>query len=312
MWWRRQNQESKSKFLEFLKRHRLKLAAAVALYFSAIGVYWYSHLEKTPITGRTRFMAFGPEQRRTFPYLDDLDELLEDEGNTILPETSPEHKLVTSIVNRIVASNSQTINEIAPGLNFSVIIIDAPGLSNALVAPDGRVVVSTDFFTQVKTDDELAIVIGHEISHAILEHTAETISEAYLIGFITSIFLVLIWALFPLDVYSALLTYFGRKASNLVHNYPHSRKLESEADQVGLELAARACYDIRQAVVLWKRFDEMEKKGSLFTLAKGTEVPKAFEYFSTHPSHHTRWRTLIKLQDEALSIRDQCYCPKLP
>ena len=87
------------------------------------------------------------------------------------------------------------------------------------------------------------------------------------------------------------------------------RVIESEADKVGLLLAARACVDVRQSVSFWKRMDETDKNrpGSpsmaeqLFTI----------EYFRTHPTHEKTWHSFEGQLESALMLRDECQCPAL-
>ena len=91
--------------------------------------------------------------------------------------------------------------------------------------------------------------------------------------------------------------------------YPYSRATETEADDVGLQLAAKACVDVRQAVSFWKRLDEAEK--AKVGLPPGATLPSTVEYFMTHPSHEKRWRSLEGQLESALMLRDDCQCPAL-
>lgn len=90
---------------------------------------------------------------------------------------------------------------------------------------------------------------------------------------------------------------------------PFSRAIEQEADAVGLGLAAKACVDVRQSVSFWKRMDAREK--SSLGVPPHASVPRAIEYFSTHPSHETRYRKLETLLGDALELREHCNCPPL-
>lgn len=86
-------------------------------------------------------------------------------------------------------------------------------------------------------------------------------------------------------------------------NFPYDREIETEADTVGLRLAAKACVDVRQAVSFYKRLEEKEKAS--------VGLPAAGEYLSTHPTHEKRWKTMETQLESALLLRDQCKCEPL-
>ena len=118
------------------------------------------------------------------------------------------------------------------------------------------------------TDDELAAVMGHEIAHALREHGRERASQATAQG----IGLAVIGAVAGVSGGALDLS---QMVLDLTFNLPNSRTHETEADRIGVELAARAGYDPRAAITLWEK---MQKAG-------GGQPP---EFLSTHPSHDTR------------------------
>ena len=124
------------------------------------------------------------------------------------------------------------------------------------------------------TDDELAQVIGHEISHALANHTAEKMSVAMA----SSIGVMVI----GIATDNRAVTAGAAAAAALAVTLPNSRTAESEADRIGIELAAKAGYDPHAAVTLWQK---MEKAGN--------GAPP--EFLSTHPSADTRQQRLEKL-----------------
>lgn len=91
----------------------------------------------------------------------------------------------------------------------------------------------------VKNDDELAIILAHEMSHAILQHAAEEISHSRLIDICSIGLAGLVWAFLPSDLTAILTQYLADKFLKFVFELPYSRYLEKEADEVGLTLAAR-------------------------------------------------------------------------
>ena len=162
----------------------------------------------------------------------------------------------------------------APRWQWEVHVIDSPEI-NAWVMPGGKIVVYSGIIRKLNlTDDELAAILGHEISHALREHARERTSQA-------------VAANLAIDMGAILLGIGkgGRDLASLAYQLtvglPFSRLHEKEADLMGVELAARAGYDPYAAVNVWKK---MEKVG-------GAQPP---EILSTHPSHETRIRELQK------------------
>ncbi len=156
---------------------------------------------------------------------------------------------------------------------WSVALIDEPKTVNAWCMAGGRMAVYGGLFERLQlTDDELAQIMSHEISHAIANHTAERMS----IALVTAVGLIAADAIFDIDdrgLTAAAL------AANLAIELPNSRAAESEADRLGIELAALAGYDPEAAVSLW---DKMAKVGAA--------TPVAF--LSTHPAPAYRRETL--------------------
>ena len=123
-------------------------------------------------------------------------------------------------------------------INWKLTVIDA-GISNAAAFPSGDLIVFTGLLDFVKNDDELAIILSHEMSHAILQHAAEEISHSRLIDICSIGLAGLVWAFLPSDLTAILTQYLADKFLKFVFELPYSRYLEKEADEVGLTLAAR-------------------------------------------------------------------------
>jgi predicted Zn-dependent protease len=152
---------------------------------------------------------------------------------------------------------------------WSVQVIDDPKTVNAWCMAGGRMALYTGLIKQVDpTDDELAQVMGHEIAHALANHTAERMSTAMAAN-------AGILAAGLLSDNPGQTMAMAAAAATVAIKLPNSRTAENEADQIGLELAARAGYDPRSAVTLWQK---MAKVG-------GSAPP---EWLSTHPSDATR------------------------
>jgi predicted Zn-dependent protease len=147
---------------------------------------------------------------------------------------------------------------------------------NANCGPGGKIFVYTGLIEQLKlTDDELAAVMGHEIAHALREHSREKMSRAYALQLGQSIG----GALLGLNQSSMQL---ADKVTEVGLSLPFSRSNENEADLIGLELAARAGYNPNAAVKLWQKFADAKAK-------MGSDTP---ELLSTHPSDERRMASI--------------------
>ncbi|MDB5814814.1 MAG: family peptidase [Rhodocyclales bacterium] len=148
---------------------------------------------------------------------------------------------------------------------WEVNVIDSKEI-NAWCMPGGKIAVFTGLLDQLKlTDDELAAVIGHEMSHALREHALER-KPKVLAAQVGTIGLQIGGAALGYDVPPELANSVSMAALAL----PNSREQESEADRMGLELAARAGFDPRAAVTLWQKMGQVG----------GSEPPKIL---SSHP-----------------------------
>jgi predicted Zn-dependent protease len=164
---------------------------------------------------------------------------------------------------------------------WSMKIIDDPQTVNAWAMAGGKMALYTGLVLQIKpTDDELAQVLAHEISHALAKHSAEKMSVAMASQLGVS-------AIGMAADNSELALTGAALAAKLAVELPNSRTAEAEADRVGIELAAKAGYDPRAAASLW------QKMGAL----SGSRMP---EFLSTHPSPQNRQETLRKLAEQML------------
>ncbi len=160
---------------------------------------------------------------------------------------------------------------------WTVEIIDDPNNVNAWCMAGGRMAVYTGLLLKVDpTDDELAQVMGHEIAHALANHTAERMSVAMAsqAGVLAAGIL--------LDQSAATIA-TAAVAAQVAVNLPNSRAAETEADRIGIELAARAGYDPRAAITLWQK---------MAAVGGGKGPP---QFLSTHPSDASRQQALAKL-----------------
>ncbi|GGI16080.1 lipoprotein [Oxalicibacterium faecigallinarum] len=158
---------------------------------------------------------------------------------------------------------------------------------NAWCMPGGKIAVYTGLIEKLKvTDDELAAVIGHEIAHALREHARERASEQAVAGGLISIGSAIL-GVGDLGQQGAQYAYMG------LIGLPNSRSHETEADRIGVELAARAGYDPRAAIALWQKMAQA---------AGGNAPPKLL---STHPSSQDRISDLTVYSQRVMPLYQQ-------
>ncbi|MGZ9045311.1 MAG: M48 family metallopeptidase [Telluria sp.] len=165
----------------------------------------------------------------------------------------------------------------AAGWNWELALIDSPAL-NASCAPGGKITVYTGIIHTLQlTDDELAMVIGHEIAHALREHGRERVSQAMAQNMIGS---VVMGALQTSEAQAKT----ASQVADVLLTLPNSRKNESEADKIGLELAARAGFNPAAAISVWQK---------MAAASTGARPP---EFLSTHPANDSRIAELTGMQ----------------
>lgn len=151
--------------------------------------------------------------------------------------------------------------------------------ANAFCMPGGKIVVNEGILPYTQTEDELAIILGHEIAHAVAKHSAERISQQMLVNYGGAILDGALNMKSPLTR-SLAQTVYGLGAQYGVM-LPYSRSNETEADHLGVIFAYMAGYNPQAAISFWKKMS-----------AGGQSVP---EFLSTHPSDATRIQNLEKI-----------------
>ncbi|MEM6581589.1 MAG: M48 family metallopeptidase [Pseudomonadota bacterium] len=247
----------------------------IVVVFTAIG---FLAACATSPTGRKQLMLISPDaaivQSRQ-AYLSTVSDL--DKQNKLLDDPKLADRVAT-ITGRLVTEAVALYPESA-NWEWSVAIIDDPETVNAWCMAGGRMAVYTGLFEQLKlTDAEFAQIMGHEISHALANHTAERMSRAMA----TSIGIV---ALGVASDRPAATMAGGALAAKVALELPNSRTAESEADEIGMELAVRAGYDPDAAISLW------QKMGSL-------SESRPPQFLSTHPAPENREAALAALIPE--------------
>ena len=192
---------------------------------------------------------------------------------------------------RIVeAAKRSKYAEMANQFQWEVTVIKDDKTMNAFALPGGKIAVYTGIFPVAKTEAGLAAVLGHEVTHALARHGAERMSQ----GQLTNVTLQVLGTAAGTAGGNAKLGQAAMAAlgagAQVGVLLPFSRKHESEADYVGILLAADAGYDPRESIALWERMGQMSGGGA------------PSEFMSTHPSHETRIAQLKKWMPEAMAI----------
>ena len=193
----------------------------------------------------------------------------------ILVTSGPTYDRLKFIANRLIPQ-TEAFRDDTRQWDWRLTLIDAPTL-NASCAPGGKITFYTGIIEQLNlTDDEIAAIMGHEIAHALREHGRERVSQAVAQNVLVNIAMALA------GPYGSAVS-----AANQVAQYaivlPNSRENESEADAIGLELAARAGYNPMGAISVWQK------------MLKATKDKSTPEFLSTHPSGETRIEQLTAL-----------------
>ena len=239
----------------------------------------------TSPTGRSQLMLISPESaivQSKQAYLSTVSEL--DKENKLIDDPVMADR-VAQITGRLV-TEAVAMYPNTKDWEWSVAILDDNETVNAWCMAGGRMAAYTGLFEQLQlTDDEFAQIMGHEISHALANHTAERMSRAIAIN------MGVIAAGVASDHHGAALA-GAAVAAKLALELPNSRVAESEADRIGIELASRAGYDPEAAVTLW------QKMGGL-----SEERPP--EFMSTHPAPENRQAALQALVPEMNAINPQ-------
>ena len=231
----------------------------------------------TSPTGRRQFLLVSPEAaiaESAVAYLETVRQL--DADNKLLNDPALEAR-VAAIAGRVVAEAVVRYPHTADW-GWSVALIDDPETANAWCMAGGRMAVYNGLVERLGlSDDELAHMVGHEVSHAIANHTAERMS----IVLATQVGLSAV-----AEENEDEATLLGAAlAAQLAIMLPNSRASEAEADFMGMELASRAGYDPAAAASMWNK---LEASG-------GPRIP---QFLNTHPSPANRRETLSALVDE--------------
>jgi predicted Zn-dependent protease len=172
-----------------------------------------------------------------------------------------------------------------PEYDWEFTVIDDPGQVNAFALPGGKVAVYTGLYPVAEDEAGLAVVVGHEVAHALARHGAERMSQG-VVAQLAGVGLSVVVGDSSPATRNAVMGAFGLGAQVGVL-LPFGRSQESEADHIGMILMAKAGYDPAAALKLWRRMEAQ---------AGGASPP---EFLSTHPGYQTRQKNIRSWIPEA-------------
>jgi len=237
--------------------------------------------QENPVSGRTQLVLVSEEQAQASSAQAYAQTLSEAQKKGKLSTDAALNNRVKRITDRLIAE-AKLMYPPSRDWNWSVAVINEPTL-NAWCMPGGKMAIYTGIVNKLNlSDDEIAQIMGHEISHALLGHGRERMSRA-----LATQGGLLLGSLVAGQDLSAL-----GPVADIALTLPNSRTAESEADRYGIELAARAGYDPRAAVRLWEKM----------SAASGNGPP---QFLSTHPAPDNRIQALNALVPKMMPLYEK-------
>ena len=242
------------RFLENRSRNRLCCLALCGVLLTAC--------QNVPLTGRSQLSLVSSSQTMATA-AQNYKEFL---NTSHVLQNTPDAQMVQRVGRRIQRAVEtymamHQLSDQLTGYAWQFALLDNPHTANAFCLPGGKIVVYTGMLAFTRNEEGLAAILGHEVAHAVAQHSSERKSQRLL----TSLASIAIPA--PLG-----------EAATFGMLLPYSRLHESEADRMGMHFMAMAGYNPEKAVEVWSRFKndaEREKRAQS-------------EFFSTHPSDDTR------------------------
>ncbi len=241
-----------------------------------------------PYTGRSQLLMVseGEEMQLGAQAYEEVKKDPKNKISTDPREVDPVKRVAARVIEAAKRSRyAETANE----FGWEVNVIKSDGTLNAFALPGGKIAVYTGIFPAAKNEAGLAAIMGHEVVHALARHGGERMSQTVLSNGLLNVANIglAIGGVSPIVTQSTMAALGAGAQFGVL--LPFSRKHESEADYIGLLLAAEAGYDPREAVRVWERMG---------ALSGGGAPP---EFMSTHPGHETRIQQLQKWMPEALA-----------
>ncbi|MGD8298849.1 MAG: M48 family metallopeptidase [Desulfobacterales bacterium] len=268
-------------------RSQIHKRQAVGRLIAAIWLmFMFQGCAKVPITQRKGLRLVPETELLSMSFQQYNDELKKSKLST----DTPNIEMVREVGNRIAKSAEAFLTETGQqnkikNYKWEFNLIEEDKTVNAWVMPGGKAAVYTGILPFTQNETGLAVVLGHEVAHALADHGNERMSEA-LVANMGGMALSVALSQRPQQTQQLFMKVYGVGA-NVGFLLPYSRLHESEADRIGLTLMARSGYDPREAIPFWERMSKQE----------GQRPP---QLLSTHPAPETRIADIKKYLPEAL------------
>jgi predicted Zn-dependent protease len=281
----------------------------ILLAFAAYAAFsWMRSAEKDPYTGETAHYGASAEEEVQLG-AQAFDQVLGDAQSqgALMPADAQISQQIREIAQRLIARVPDVTAELAQAnsaaaptdyrsFQWDVAVIQSDQ-ANAFCLPGGKMAVYTGLVPVAQNQDAMAVVMGHEIAHALLRHGSQRMAQQKLVQMGQMAAGVALGGMDP-QQQQAVMAALGAGAQ-YGFILPYGRNHETQADRVGLMLAAAACYNPREAIPLWQRMSQ---------LGGGERQP---EFASTHPDPANRIQTLQSLLPQAEAFYAK-FCPGQP
>jgi predicted Zn-dependent protease len=241
------------------------------------------------VTGRRQLKLLPESQLQSMAFQQYNDFL---KTNKVIPvsNSNPNAAMVQRVGSRIAKAitnyySKEGKSNVLDGFKWEFNLVDDKQV-NAWCMPGGKVVVYSGLLPVTQTEEGLAVVMGHEIAHALALHGNERVSQGLLQQF-GGVALQVAMSDYPAETQNLFMNAYGI-GTTVGAILPFSRKHELEADRFGLKFSALAGYDPSEGVALWKR------------MAEASKGKKPSELLSTHPSDETRIEKMKQYAEEAI------------
>ncbi|CAK9807091.1 Metalloendopeptidase OMA1, mitochondrial [Anthophora quadrimaculata] len=298
--WLRMSPIEQEIVIRWYKQRRHIFHGCIKILSAILIIYLATCIKRDPILKVPRFVLFNEAQRiQNAKFLFKV--VVQNESN-VVPHDNHMYRKVAKIIKKLTNANKEIFKDIDWDVTIIYRIFNIASIPNVLILPDRHIIILADIFNLIKSDDQLAFILAHEMSHEMLYHPSQTISLAVLSNDVILISTFLIWTFYPARI-AAMLCSFMYIVQAILFAW-FKRGCEREADKVGLRLAAKSCIDLREILTFWeimKMYDELTG-ASMFRLP----------FLNEHPSLEERKNITIQLMPKMNQLRDQVGCPELP
>ncbi len=279
-----------------MKKLKLRWPRVASIILSLLFCGALTGCQTNPYTGRSQLLIL-PDSYMSQMAAAQYNQVLQD-PNVKISKDPKEVEPVKRVAARIIeAAKRSKYAEAAKQFKWEVSVIKDDSTANAWAMPGGKIAVYTGIFPMAKTEAGLAAIMGHEVIHALAQHGGERMSQGLIAQFGMTAAAVALSTQGTSPQMSQLAMQALGMGAQVGVLLPFSRKHESEADYVGVLLAADAGYDPRESIKNWQRMAQASQGGNP-------------EFLSTHPAHGTRIADLKSWMPEAMALYESA--PKAP